>query len=106
MEGNDARVPREGNGPSMNRAVALLVLLPWSCVGCAQGTHADGAQVQGAQATWPERDKDAVRRQVEDHLRIDPGMAGLEDFIVEIDVVMNPDRAREVAKIDSEREKN
>jgi hypothetical protein len=88
----------------MNRAVALLVLLPWSCVGCAQGTHADGAQVQGAQSTWPERDKDAVRRQVEDHLRIDPGMAGLEDFIVEIDVVMNPDGSVQSAKIDSARD--
>jgi hypothetical protein len=88
----------------MNRAVVLFVLLPLSCVGCAKGTHGNGAQVQGAQSTWPESDKDAVRRQVEDHLLVDPSMAGLEDFIVEIAVIMNPDGSVQSARIDSSRD--
>jgi hypothetical protein len=40
-----------------------------------------------------------VRRQIEDHLAIDRGMAGLEEFVVEIDVIMNPDGSVQSAKI-------
>jgi hypothetical protein len=85
----------------MNRAVALLVLLSFSCAGCAQGKRADGAPARDAQSTWPEGDKDTVRHQVEDHMRIDPRIAGLEEFVVEIAVVMNPDGSVQSARIDS-----
>jgi len=84
----------------MNRAVALLVLLSFGCAGCAQGKRADGAQARDAQPTWSEGDKDTVRHQVESHMRIHPGMAGLEDFVVEIDAVMNPDGSVQSASID------
>lgn len=84
----------------MNRAVALFVLLSFSCAGCAQGKRTDGAPAQDAQSTWPEAEKDTVRHQVESHMRIDPGMAGLEKFVVEIVVVMNPDGSVQSARID------
>jgi hypothetical protein len=58
-------------------------------------------------AVAPARSEDVagpVREQVENRLRIDPGMAGLEDFIVVIEVVMNPDGSVQSAKIDSSRD--
>lgn len=84
----------------MNRAVALVVLLSFSCAGCAQDKRTDRAQAKDAPSTWSESGKDTVRRQVEDHVRIDPGMAGLEEFVVEIAVVMNPDGSVQSARID------
>lgn len=84
----------------MSRAVALLVVLSFSCVGCAQDKRAGRAQTPDAQSTWSASDKEAVRRQVESHMRADPGMAGLEDFVVEIAVVMNPDGSVQSARID------
>jgi hypothetical protein len=83
----------------VKRAVALVILLSWNCSGCAQGAHAGAAPESGAQATWSDTNKDLVRRQIEDHLAIDPGMAGLEDFVVKIDLIMNPDGSVQSAKI-------
>jgi len=60
-------------------------------LGCAQGAHAGAATASGAQAPWSDTNKDLVRRQVEDHLAIDPSTAGLKDFAVKIDLIMNPD---------------
>jgi outer membrane biosynthesis protein TonB len=48
-----------------------------------------------------EGEKDLIRKQITDHTSIDPGMQGLEGFVVEIKVVMNPDGSVQSAVIDS-----
>jgi hypothetical protein len=88
----------------VKRAVALIVLLSWNCAGCVEGGHADAAPAPGTQTTWSETNKGVVRQQIEDHLAIDPGMAGLEGFVVEIDVIMNPDGSVQSAKIEPSRD--
>ena len=47
-----------------------------------------------------EGEKDLIKQQIEDNTSIDPGMQGLDGFIVEVKVVMNPDGTVQSAKID------
>jgi hypothetical protein len=47
-----------------------------------------------------EGEKDLIKQQIEDHTSVDPGMQGLEGFIVEVKVIMNPDGSVQSAKID------
>lgn len=84
----------------MIRAVAILVVVSFSCSACAQDESTD-AQIRDTQSTWSGSDKDMVRHQVESHMLIDPSMAALEEFVVEIAVVMNPDGSVQSARIDS-----
>jgi hypothetical protein len=81
----------------VKRTVALVILLSWNCAGCAQGADAGAAPAE--QATWSDKNNDLVRRQIEDHLLIDAGMAGLEYFVVKIDLIMNPDGSVQSATI-------
>jgi outer membrane biosynthesis protein TonB len=45
-------------------------------------------------------EKDLIKQQIEDHTSIDPGMQGLDGFIVEVKVIMNPDGSVQSAKVD------
>jgi len=47
-----------------------------------------------------EEDKDLVRTRIKDNFLVDPGMAGLEEMIVVVKVVMNPDGSIASARLD------
>lgn len=82
----------------MNRVGVLILLLSVISAGCAHGEQADAAR---APKTQPASAVDGlVRGQVEDHFLLDPGMEGLEDFVVEIHVTMNADGSIQSAKIE------
>jgi hypothetical protein len=87
-------------GAIMHRLIFLLPLL----VGCSSPPQATdrtaAAPTAGADESFSEGEKDGVRRQVEDHAVIDPGIAGLEEMQVVIIVEMNPDGSVQSVRFD------
>jgi len=47
-----------------------------------------------------EGEKDLIKQQIEENSSVDPGMPGIEDFVVEVKVVLNPDGTVQTAKAD------
>jgi hypothetical protein len=47
-----------------------------------------------------EGEKDLIKQQIEENSLVDPGMPGIEGFIVEVKVVLNPDGTVQTAKAD------
>jgi outer membrane biosynthesis protein TonB len=47
-----------------------------------------------------EGERDMIRQQIEEHASVDPGMPGIEDMVVEVKVIMNPDGSVQNAMYD------
>lgn len=93
MEGNDAGVPWEGNGRAMipRSLLALSILASCADISGASSSLTGTDEAEHSQSNMGEKNREAVRAQIEANFLLDPGMAGLEEMVVVVSVSMNPD---------------
>lgn len=102
LEDSRSTLVAHRRGEDMRRLIFLLLLL--FGFGCSSPPHAPNGlaadPTADADDSFSQREKDGVRRQVEERAVIDPGMPGLEEMQVAIIVEMNPDGSVQSARID------
>lgn len=84
----------------MRRSIFLLLLLA-GCSSPPDGADSTAADpTAAADVSFSEREKDSIRRQIQENWLVDAGMAGLETMEATIIVEMNPDGSVQSARFD------
>lgn len=81
-------------------AFALFVLASCADTSGAPSSLTGADDVEHPQSNLGEKDKDAVRAQIEANFLLDPRMAGLEEMVVVVSVSMNPDGSVASSELD------
>lgn len=71
--------------------LALSILASCADISGASSSLTGTDEAEHSQSNMGEKNREAVRAQIEANFLLDPGMAGLEEMVVVVSVSMNPD---------------